>query len=289
MMKRFAMLAALLSAFLLLPVSPCPGQTDDETPSSPLWEIGLFTGAARVPHYRGSDEYEWYVLPLPYLVYRGDIFQADREGVRGIFYKGDDFETDISLSGNPPVSDDNDARDGMAELDAVFEVGPALKWFPLGRDPMDTMYASLAVRAVNSLGFDDGIDLAYQGIHGELAWVYRNQRLLKDLGVTFRLKASLDYGDSDFNRYFYEVPERDARPGRPAYDASSGYAGCAASFSAQKRLTDRFSLGFYSRWQNVTGATFEDSPLVREKNNFTVGAALIWKMFESERRAPDRE
>ncbi len=29
----------------------------------PLWEFGLFAGAARLPDYRGSDEHKTYVLP----------------------------------------------------------------------------------------------------------------------------------------------------------------------------------------------------------------------------------
>lgn len=289
MTKTTLRLVAVMLMLIVLPCAPCPAEEDTEPPTLPLWEIGLFSGAARVPHYRGSDEYDWYVLPLPYLIYRGDIIRADREGLRGIFYKGDHFETDISLSGNPPVDDDNEAREGMEELDAVFEVGPSLKWFPLGRDPMELFYADLAIRAVSSLGFDSGIDLAYQGIHGDLSLVYRNRRLFRNQGVVFRLKIGVDYGDGDYNGYFYDVPQRDTRPDRPAYDASGGYAGCSASVSLQKRLTDRFSIGFYSRWQNVTGATFEDSPLVRDKNNITVGAALIWKIFESEKQVPMRE
>ena len=57
-----------------------------EKQSSPLWELGLFAGAAQIPHYRGSDEYNIYVLPLPYFIYRGEIIRAGKNGIKGIFY-----------------------------------------------------------------------------------------------------------------------------------------------------------------------------------------------------------
>ena len=90
-----------------------------------LWEFGLFSGAARVPHYRGSDEYNIYALPFPYFIYRGEIIQASRDGLKGVFYKNNYIETNISLSGNPPVDGNNNARQGMPDLDALFELGPA--------------------------------------------------------------------------------------------------------------------------------------------------------------------
>jgi hypothetical protein len=33
----------------------------------------------------------------------------------------------------------------------------------------------------------------------------------------------------------------------------------------------------------VNGAVFDDSPLVKERNNWIAGAALIWKITESKR------
>jgi hypothetical protein len=35
-----------------------------------------------VPDYRGSEDVRNYVLPIPWFVYRGEIFRADRDGAR---------------------------------------------------------------------------------------------------------------------------------------------------------------------------------------------------------------
>lgn len=254
-----------------------------------LWELGIFSGAARIPHYPGSDEYSWYVLPLPYFIYRGEIIQSDRDGLRGIFFNSEKFESSISFSGNPPVDEDNEAREGMPDLDALFEVGPGLKYFFLGRGYLketDTLYAEIALRAAVSIGFDSGIDMAYQGLHADLSLVYANWSLLKEHKISFGGKTGADFCDSELNRYFYDVSSPYVRSGRGYYESGSGYTGFFLSGWLQKELTPALSVGVYSRWDNMNGAVFEDSPLLKEKNSFTFGCALTWKIWESESRAP---
>ena len=48
----------------------------------PLWELGMGAGGLRLPHYRGSDQSHDLLLPVPFAVYRGEIFRATREGAR---------------------------------------------------------------------------------------------------------------------------------------------------------------------------------------------------------------
>ena len=48
----------------------------------PLWELGVGVAGLRLPDYRGSDQSRGYVLPLPYIVYRGTWLKADRDGAR---------------------------------------------------------------------------------------------------------------------------------------------------------------------------------------------------------------
>ena len=54
----------------------------------PLWELGLGVAGLWFPDYRGADETRGYVLPVPYVVYRGEFFKADRNGIRGMPPKG---------------------------------------------------------------------------------------------------------------------------------------------------------------------------------------------------------
>ena len=58
----------------------------------PEWEFGLGASAFTLPDYRGSDESRGYVLPFPYVIYRGERVRVDRQGMRGIFFESDRVE-----------------------------------------------------------------------------------------------------------------------------------------------------------------------------------------------------
>jgi len=42
----------------------------------PEWEFGIGATAFTFPDYRGSDESRGYLLPFPYLIYRGDVLRV---------------------------------------------------------------------------------------------------------------------------------------------------------------------------------------------------------------------
>ncbi|MGZ9075873.1 MAG: MipA/OmpV family protein, partial [Burkholderiaceae bacterium] len=91
----------------------------------PLWEVGGGATVLRVPDYRGSEEVRTYVFPLPWFVYRGEFFRADREGVRARLFDSERVDLRIGIGGSVPVdSDRNQARQGMEDLRPLFEVGP---------------------------------------------------------------------------------------------------------------------------------------------------------------------
>ena len=257
---------------------------ENGTGELPLWEVGLFGGAGRLPHYRGSDEYKTYYLPLPFLIYRGEVFRANREGVKSIFWENERIETGLSMSGNPPVADDNRAREGMPELGAIGEIGPMLKGYLRDRRNPNPLYAVAAVRMAISVDPDD-FDTAHEGFRGDLRLVYRNYTWLEKWKVVFGLSAAVDFADAESQRYFYEVEPRYATAERPAYSPEGGYSGFSLSANATKSLNSRLKLGVYYRWDNLAGSSYEDSPLVQAENNHIVGAALIWNIHRSEKKS----
>ncbi len=271
-----------LIAGILLILLLSAGNLHAQAPAAqPLWEVGLFSGVLRLPHYRGSNEYHTYAMPLPYLVYRGERLQSDRDGVRGIFWRSPRFESNVSFYGNPPGSSDNKARADMPRLDGLFEAGPSLKWF-LGAEPNPTnLYLMATTRAAWSVRFQDGLGLSHQGFTGGLHLIYHNFDLLADYQTSFGFNLALAVADRKFNRYFYHVPAQYATPERPSYDVSGGYAGSSVSTHALKKITPRISLGAYARWDNLDGAVFRDSPLVKTRNNYIVGGAVIITLFSS--------
>jgi outer membrane scaffolding protein for murein synthesis (MipA/OmpV family) len=247
----------------------------------PLWELGLSAATARLPHYRGSDEYTWWTLPIPYFVYRGEIFKATRDGLRGILFDSDYFEASVSLSGNPPVDNDNKARENMPDLDAIFEVGPSLKLFFWERHQVNKLYLKGSFRAASSVNFDDGLNLAYQGLNSGIDLVYRNRQFYERYGSQFRLTTGVNFANRERNSYFYDVDKEFVTEDRSFFSSDAGYASFSLSVAISQVITKDISIGFYSRWDNLDGAVYEDSPLVREKNNFIIGSVLIWTIGRS--------
>jgi hypothetical protein len=102
----------------------------------PLWELGLVGGGGYLPDYPAASQNHWRGIGLPYAVYRGDFLQVGERGiVRGLFLDLRQFEFDLSADASFPVnSSDNKARQGMNDLDTLFEIGPKLiyKFLPRG-------------------------------------------------------------------------------------------------------------------------------------------------------------
>lgn len=275
--------------FVVLASIFCPASVPAEEVTKkklPLYEYGVMALGAHLPHYRGSDEYSTYAFPLPYFVYRGEKLKANRDGVRGIFMRYNNFETAISLSGNPPVSDDNEAREGMAGLDGIIEIGPAMRYYFYEYGERDAFYLQYNVRAAFSFGFDDGLDVSNQGFISEFSLIYKNSSLFEAQHIRYHFSTGPQFGDSRFHSYFYDVGEDEVTATRARYSAGSGYGGWQLSGSILKELTPKIWLGFYGRWMNSEGASFEDSPLVETTNNYVLGSMLIWKFGESEKIEP---
>jgi len=247
----------------------------------PLWEIGAGLAILNLPDYRGSDVTNTYVLPVPYIRYRGEILKADRDGFRGILFDSEQLEVNISLNGSLPAdSDDNPARAGMADLEPTLEIGPSVD-FHLWRSPEKKMNLDFRVplRA--------GITLESSPRH--IGWVFwpnlklELQDTLGHPGWDFDIQAGPTFGDGEYNDYFYSVGPADATAARPEYNATAGYSGAQVSMSLTKRFP-RYWVGGFLRYENLSGAVFEDSPLVNRNSALSVGVALSWVFGESSKR-----
>lgn len=280
--KIFLLFVVLL---VVLPVIS-NGQESDrgiaEVEKLPLWEYGAVAFATSMPAYRGSNEYTTYAFPVPYFIYRGKVVKASRDGLRGIFWRNKRFETDISLSGNPPVSDDNKARAGMEELDGIVEIGPALRYYLYEAGERDSIYIQGNLRAAFSLGYSDGLESDYQGFISDISLKYRDSRTFRDMNIRYHFSTGIQFSDEELHSYFYEVTPQYATDTRSSYDVGGGYGGWYLSTSLVKKFNENFSISCYGRWINIGGAVYNDSPLVQTNNNYIIGATVIWKIGESE-------
>lgn len=251
----------------------------------PLWEIGLFNAFVTLPKYRGSSEYNVYAVPLPYMIYRGDVLQADRDNVRGLFFEAGRFALDVSVLAT--VNDDDSVREGMPPLATfLFEAGPELKC-TLVQDPPSAsqLYLSLLVRGALGIGSDRTLDSSYEGLNARLHLNFLNRRMFGNDAIEFGASLGVAAADRDFNAYYYTVAPRFETAGRPAYEARSGYAGLSASATLLVRLNRSLALRTYVRWENLSGSVFADSPLVSTENNLTMLMALAWTLLESNEKA----
>jgi len=242
---------------------------------APLWEVGAGAGAIAFPDYRGSDQSNVYPLPVPYLIYRGRYLQADREGLRGILMKQPRAEVNISVNATTPVdSDHNEARAGMPDLDAAVEIGPSLNLM-LWKDASGraTVEFRLPVRGAVTLSADP-------------QWI--GWQVLPQVNVDFRpaprwnigMLAGPIFTDARYSRYFYEVAPRYATRERPVFEAGSGYAGTQFLLSTSRRF-DKLWVGAFTRYDDLRGAAFAASPLMKQRHSWMSGVGFAWVFAQS--------
>lgn len=270
-----------LVALWLLPMAVAQAEP------KPLWELGFGVAPMVLPDYRGSDESRGYFLPLPYIVYRGEILRIDRQGIFARLIDGRHARFDLSFDAGPPVdSSRNEARARMPDLDAVFEVGPSLElciWNECGAERVAQF--RLPVRAVFSTDFGSvesrggvlfphfNIDLRNLGPDG--GWRYG-----VSLGALYATERNHDY--------YYEVSPAYATPTRPTYDAGGGYSGARLAMTLSKRFR-RLWVGGFVRYDDLSGTAFAGSPLMRKEYSLQAGFGVAWVFDESEQLVEVRD
>jgi outer membrane scaffolding protein for murein synthesis (MipA/OmpV family) len=247
----------------------------------PLWEAGMGVAAVHFPDYRGSSRSRTYALPAPYFVYRGDFFKADRHGLRGIFFKTERMDLNMSVGAALPVrSSDNPIREGMPDLKPSFEIGPSLDvmlWRSSGRDVKVDL--RLPVRGAISVEshprfigtqFFPHANVDIAGPFGQTGW---------NLGML----TGPVFTDSRYNRYYYGVAPQYATATRPAFTPNGGYGGMEFIVALSKRFP-KFWIGGFARYDTLRNAELEASPLATSKRYLAGGIGVSWIFAESSQR-----
>jgi outer membrane protein len=270
----------LLSVATSLKAAPAPGGEP-----LPLWDAGLLAGGLYSPDYPAAASNHWNGLALPYAYYRGQRLRADQAGLRGRFSLGERLEFSLGLGGAFPVrSRDNAEREGMPDLGYLLEAGPTIGYrlYADGDSKLRLLAQARAVFAVS------GDDRGYQGLALQPELSYRRNGFLRpDLQLLAGVWAR--FGQDGLNRRFYEVRPADVRPDRPAYQARDGYQQSALSLGLRHRFSPDLSLFLGGQLFLTTAATNSESPLFRRNSNFTVGAALQYRLFHSKQTLADQD
>lgn len=278
-------LTLLLS--LLIAVIAIPALADDEPVmlEKPLWELGLGGGLLVQPNYPSSSENQTRGIVLPYIVYRGDVLRiGDGQSARAVAAESNWYELSMSFDAAFDAdSEGNETRQGMPDLDFLFQIGPQLMFrladFSCNDTSRSELQFSLQARAALSTDFGS---IDHRGYVFEPMIRYRHYGFLRpDFEATVSIRPV--WATRDLHGYFFDVESPFATTNRPEYRSSAGYYGTGINFYGTWHINDqaRMFLGLQTSW--LQGAKNINSPLFEKKFTTGLGAGLIWSFVESKR------
>lgn len=250
--------------------------SDSETAPEPKMELGIGLAVQSLRDYRGSTEHQTNALPFPYIVYRGDFIELDRDSAKGKLFSSDNIELAVSADASyTEDSKNNPLRVGMDPLDPTFELGPSLEVNLTGEDLDQGWMARFPVRGVFSV---DIPDIRQQGWLVNPKVTYKHPDLWNN--TNFKFDAGFLYGDADYHEYLYGVSTADATAARPEFEASAGYSGAFIKLGVDRRI-DNWWIKSYVRYDNLSGAENNNSPLYETDHYVSAGLAIAWVFWES--------
>lgn len=249
-------------------------------PDLPLWEVGLFGGAASTPAYPGAADRSTRALVLPMLIYRGKVLRADRSGISARLFDTERVDLDVGFALSLPArSNDVAARAGMPDLNSLLEFGPRLK--VLLSEPAAESRVRLELPLRTPLELGNGF--RRQGL------VFEPRVVFETSGKAQRWQADANigavFGDARLNQYFYEVAPQYANATRPAYHAGGGLMMTRLGVSLSHTLTPDWHLFGFTRYDNYTHGANRDSPLFRKNSGLSLGFGFTWTAYRSAARA----
>ncbi len=231
----------------------------------PLWELGLGFGGLHQSYYTGTKQTRGYVFPVILPVYRGDFFKSDDKGLRAQLFEDERYKLDFSLDFNFSVdSDDIDLREGMDDIGSLLQIGPSFE-VSLYSNRTSDWKLNLPLRAAFEID-DSNVDSAGYSFSPSFSF----ERKFSTVPLKLGLSLGVQFGDKEYNEIYYGVDAEFATANRPAYEASSGYSGARFQTAITSKTKSRLIV-LFARYDNISGAVFDDSPLVETDENLTVG------------------
>tara|TARA_B100001971_G_C18263674_1_gene589552 strand:- start:4602 stop:5306 length:705 start_codon:yes stop_codon:yes gene_type:complete len=231
-----------------------------------------------LPNYPGAQSTTLRTIPFPWIIYRGEYLKSDEEGSRLQIIKDKGFEFGVSGGFNFPIkSEENDARNGMPDTDALLGFGPSLIFRYPTESKLTRLTFGLGLRINYSIA--PSFTFREQGFVAEPNIKYWH-RPSKESPYTFFSRFSVAFADESYNNFFYGVKNEFETPTREAFDALSGVVDIGASLGFSVELTKNlflFTSGFYS---NLTLAANKESDLIEEHHNTGFIFGLSWMLFE---------
>ncbi|ASJ76534.1 MipA/OmpV family protein [Granulosicoccus antarcticus] len=250
----------------------------------PVWEIGLGLGYFSGFDYPASKDANQRLLTLPYFIYRSPLFRIGDGGLRAVAIERPRLKLDLAVAGSLNArSEGNSVREGMEDLDFLFELGPKLELNILDRKMQSGGRVQVRLNAeLRAVMESDFRKINSRGLIAELGLgiSYRNFR---SSGVDLLSAISSSYGNERLQDFFYEVDTEFATENRPVYDAQGGYLSTrifgGLGFRLHKKV--RAFMGVFTGLYE--GARNEKSPLFETTSSTGFALGVVWTIKKSSR------
>lgn len=250
--------------------------------SRPRWEVGVGVGHIRGYDYPASRDHNRRSIALPFFVYRTRSIRFGGGGIRAVAIENPRIKLDLSVGGSLNANSSGDGvREGMPDLDFLFEIGPQLEVRLRdevidGGSRLQSRFTS-ELRAVFVTDFDE---INSQGLIAE-AGLDINLRNVKGSGIDIGAAIDFTYANEKLQDYFYEVPAQYATSARPEFDAKGGYLESKLSIGMGFRPLNNVALflGVFTGFYNA--AANEKSPLFETKSQTGFALGLVWTIAKS--------
>ncbi|MFK7861711.1 MAG: MipA/OmpV family protein [Granulosicoccus sp.] len=246
----------------------------------PRWELGIAGGYFSGFDYPASSDANERAIALPFFVYRTPLLKLGDGGLSAVAIQNPRYKLDLSIGGSLNASSEgNSARQGMPDLDFLFEVGPQLQVElfdrPLASGARLKGWFSSELRAVFSTDFRG---VGTQGVVAD-AGVGVDLVNIADTGISLITGLDVSFASERLHDYFYEVDQEFVTDMRPLYDATGGYLETTLVVGFFMKPVPQVSIfagviqGFFD------GTANEGSPLfdVTEQTRFALGVAWTIK------------
>lgn len=246
-------------------------------------EVGGGIFMADIPHYLGSDQSEQYVLPVPYIRYQSDDLDIDRNSFTGYLWQQGNLHLDISAGVSIAVdSKDNTAREGLDDLDWVFELGPSLNYYLMGTPQTKRhLYFGLFTRKAMATDFGSVTNVGWH--YGPSIYFESPLLVTNSYELSTSIRANANFADDRYLNYYYSISLLDSSAERAEFNNHSGYSGSDLSVGINFD-TKKYWLGGFVKYDYLANTKQQHSPLVKQNSNISLGFGVAWKFYTREGR-----
>lgn len=239
------------------------GEGADTALNPSKWSVVIGGGGGYAPDYEGSDDYEFQPFPFASIVYDNFVFiEGTSVGLNLLNYDGL-AAGPLARYGGGRDEDDNNALDGLGDVDGSIELGGFLK-YELG-------IWSAALTVTQDVG---------GGHEGMVAEMATGVAVPLSETLSSSVEASASWADSTYMDSFFGVSRtQSAKSGHSRYAADSGFKDVGITLGLNYMISEAVGVSGLVQYTRLVGDA-ADSPIVEDKGSadqFFTGMFLTYR------------